>query len=638
MQAEGDTGGRARLRVKIAADLAVWSVAGLVAFLFIALDGWNDASWTIVGVYTLIGLPIELGCILGFRLHRRTWRRFGFDDLPQLELAVITGTAVLFLLGLVAYYLFEVPLPRSAALIQGALALLAMGALRGAVRWRKERRWRRQMGPSSARAQRVLLVGAGDAGTRIAHEIRRSPRSGMQAVGFLDDNPAHAPLEIAGLRVLGRIDDLAEVVTDYEVEQVLITMPSAGGRATRRVVELARQVDVPCRILPGITQVLFGEVTLAGVRSVQVEDLLRREPVDLELASSYVRGRSVLVTGAGGSIGSELVRQVALLEPARVILFGHGENSLYDIGKELATTLPGLKAIPVIGDVRDRAKIDHVMYEYEPTVVFHAAAHKHVPMLEADPDEAVLNNVGGTKNLAEAALLAGVERFVNVSTDKAVRPVSVLGATKFLAERVVGKVAEDADAGQSFVSVRFGNVLGSRGSVVPMFQEQIRRGGPITVTDPEMTRYFMTIPEASRLVIQAGSLQENGALYVLDMGTPVRIVDLARDMIRLAGADEDDIEIVFTGRRAGEKLHEELFTDAEQLRATTVDQIVVARRGPGLDADAGQRIDDLLAAAEKRDWEVLQRCLGDLIPGFHPESPDRPGPNHRPPPMFGEAS
>ena len=281
----------------------------------------------------------------------------------------------------------------------------------------------------------------------------------------------------------------------------------------------------------------FGDTNLAGIRAVQVEDLLRRKPIELDLPASYIKDRTVLVTGAGGSIGSELVRQAALFEPANVILFGHGENTLHQLHQELQVSMPNLRATLVLGDIRDRAKIDYVMRKFEPSVVFHAAAHKHVPLMEEDPDEAVLNNVGGTRNIAEAALGAGVDRFVNVSTDKAVRPVSMLGATKWLAELVVRMAAEEARLGQSFVSVRFGNVLGSRGSVVRVFEDQIRRGGPITVTDPEMTRYFMTIPEASRLVIQAGAMGQNGGVYVLNMGTPTRIVDLARDMVRLAGVE-----------------------------------------------------------------------------------------------------
>ena len=462
----------------------------------------------------------------------------------------------------------------------------------------------------------MLLVGAGEAGTQIGHEIRRHAGSGLEAVGFLDDAMVQANFEFARMKVLGRIEDLPDVVADHRIDQVLIAIPSASGRVVRRIVALAREAGVPCRILPGITEVLSGDVTLAGVRSVQVEDLLRREPIEVDLSASYIEGRTVLITGAGGSIGSELVRQLALLHPKEIVLLGHGENSLYNIGKELSVSHPAVQATLVLGDVRDRDKIEFVMDKHEPVVVLHAAAHKHVSLLEADPDEAVLNNVAGTKNLAETALLAGVKSFVNVSSDKAVRPTSMLGATKWLGELLVRMAASDAEPGQGFVSVRFGNVLGSRGSVVPAFQEQIRLGGPITVTDQRMTRYFMTIPEASRLVIQAGALGQNGAVYVLNMGTPVPIVDLARDMIRLSGAEDDEIQIVYTGPRPGEKLHEELFTDAEQLRATGHEGIVVAKRGADPDPRLMDDIDQLIEAAEQRDWAGLARHLEALLPEF----------------------
>jgi FlaA1/EpsC-like NDP-sugar epimerase len=350
---------------------------------------------------------------------------------------------------------------------------------------------------------------------------------------------------------------------------------------------------------------------------VQVEDLLRRTPVELELSGSgdYVSDRVVLVTGAGGSIGAEIVRQVARLGPSKIVLFGQGENSLHALDGELAREMPTLERAVVVGTVRDRTKLDETMAAFRPHVVFHAAAHKHVPLMEHHPDEAVLNNVAGTRNVAEAALDAGVRRYVNISTDKAVKPVSMVGVTKAIAERVVRSVGERAQGDAAFVSVRFGNVLGSRGSVVPLFQEQIRRGGPITITHPDMTRYFMTIPEASRLVIQAGALARNGAVYVLDMGTPVRIVDLARDMVRLSGLEPDDIEMTFTGLRPGEKLAEELFTADERLASTRFEQIMAGQNEPPNGA-FDEQIERLLRAAASRDWEALRASLASLSPGF----------------------
>jgi FlaA1/EpsC-like NDP-sugar epimerase len=614
MDVHAGKAGTARLGVKFASDLAVWTLAAVIAFQLRVPNRWIEFVH-LIAWYALVGVLVKVPLIVGFGLYRQVWRRVTVEDLYRLALVVAIGSAVMFAAGLIRYEGGS-PFPRTVPVIEGLIALLAMVGVRLGARFRKSRRGRPRHSAVRDTARRVLLAGAGEAGTDVGWEIRRRPECGFTVVGFLDDDPRKAQLSIAGKKVLGRIEDLPRVVADHEIENVFITLPSAGGRITRQIVELARLADVECRILPGITQVLSGDTNLAGIRVVQVEDLLRRKPIELDLPVSYIKDRTVLVTGAGGSIGSELVRQAALFEPANVILFGHGENALHQLHQELQVSMPNLRATIVIGDVRDRAKIDYVMRKFEPSVVFHAAAHKHVPLMEEDPDEAVLNNVGGTRNLAEAALGWGVDRLVNVSTDKAVRPVSILGATKCLAELVVRMAAEQARLGQSFVSVRFGNVLGSRGSVVRVFEDQIRRGGPVTVTDPEMTRYFMTIPEASRLVIQAGAMGQNGAVCVLNMGTPVRIVDLARDMIRLAGADEDEIEVVFTSRRAGEKPHEELFADGEELRPTRSEHIVIASPGSPIAERTRVEVDRLIGAAEHRDWLELRRLLRALVPGF----------------------
>jgi FlaA1/EpsC-like NDP-sugar epimerase len=615
----GHSAGRSaqtRFGVKVAIDLAVWTLACLSAFQLRAPNRWIELA-PVIGWYALASALLKFSLILKFQLDRQVWRHVTVEDVGRLALVVATGSAAMFAVGL-AWHEAGIPVPRTVPIIEGVMALLGMAGVRISARMWETRKQRVRAPALAGTLRRVLLVGAGEAGTHIGWEIRRRPASGLLAVGFLDDNPAKAQLTVAGTQVLGRIEDLPRAVRAHRIDEVFITMPSAGGRETRRIADLARSANVECRILPGITQVLSGNVTLAGVRPVQVEDLLRREPVELDLPASYINGRTILVTGAGGSIGSELVRQTALLDPANIILFGHGETALHRIHQELIFSAPELRTTIVIGDVRDRVKIDYVMRRFQPSVVFHAAAHKHVPLLEGDPDEAVLNNIGGTRNLASAALQARVERFVNVSTDKAVRPTSMLGATKSLAEMVVRSVAGEAYEGQSFVSVRFGNVLGSRGSVVEEFQEQIRRGGPLRITDPEMSRYFMTIREASQLVIQAGGLGENGAVYVLNMGTPVRIVDLARDMIHLAGVDEDEIQVVFTGRRPGEKLHEELFGDEEHLEATGYPGMSVAHHEPSVDEWIRANIDQLMSAAERRDWTDLDRYLGILLPGFRP--------------------
>jgi FlaA1/EpsC-like NDP-sugar epimerase len=624
----GSGRGRAgsRLLIKIATDLALWTLAGICAFYLRSPSGWVDLI-PVIGWYVMVGALLKLFLIERFRLDRQVWRLVTVEDVRRLALTVAIGSTGMLVVGF-GWHDAGIPFPRTVPIIEGVLALLAMSAVRISVRMRAARRDRSDASGGVGKLRRVLIVGAGEAGIRIGWEIRRRPGSGLLIVGFLDDDPAKTRLNVAGTQILGRIEDLPRVVREHGVDQVFITMPSASGRQTRRVAELSGVAGVECRILPGITQVLAGDVTLAGIRPVRVEDLLRREPIELDLLGSDLHGKTILVTGAGGSIGSELVRQAALLDPANIILFGHGETALHRIEHELRYSTPGCRTTIVIGDVRDRAKVDHVMREFRPSVVFHAAAHKHVPLMEADPDEAVLNNVAGTRNLATAALRAEVERFVNISTDKAVRPSSILGATKSLAESVVRSLADDAGRGQHFVSVRFGNVLGSRGSVVEEFQDQIRRGGPVRVTHPEMSRYFMTIREASQLVIQAAALGENGAIYVLNMGTPVRIVDLARDMIHLAGEDEDSIGIEFTGKRPGEKLHEALVSDEELLEATGHPQISVVRHESPVDGRTKANIDLLIGAAERRAWVDLDRFFEIFFPGFNGSLPEsRLGPD-----------
>jgi FlaA1/EpsC-like NDP-sugar epimerase len=601
-----------RARQKFALDLLLWTAAGILAF---GLRAPRDAVHLLpkMLVYTALTIPVSFALLLRFRLFSQVYKEVSLGDVERVVRAVGIGTAADFAVGLVIFAASD-GFPRTVPLIQG---LLASGVLIG-VRLLTRLRAERLPGTEAGRQTRVLLVGAGNAGAGMAREINSHRATGIQAVGFLDDAPSKRRVTVAGVPVLGAIDDLPRVVREERAAEVLLTVPSARGGLTNRVVTLTREVGVPLKVLPGLEELLNGEVDLSRLRPVQVADLLRRDPVKFNEASTsgYVRGRVVMVTGAGGSIGSELVRQSAGLGAARLVLFGHGENTLWDIQRELHSLFPRLEFVVALGDIRDSVKVAETMSCYRPDVVFHAAAHKHVPFMEGDPDEAVLNNVGGTRNVVEAALAHGVRRFVNISTDKAVHPTSVLGLTKSLAERVVRKAGARAEDGQIFVSVRFGNVLGSRGSVVPLFEEQIRRGGPVTLTDPRVTRYFMTISEASRLVIQAGALGVNGAVYVLDMGTPMMIVDLAKEMIRLAGADENDVEIVFTGLRPGEKLHEELLTEEEQVRATTFEHIIMAQQQPLADEDAGISIDSLIAAAQRRDWHEMDRCMKILAPDF----------------------
>jgi FlaA1/EpsC-like NDP-sugar epimerase len=603
---------RRRLRQKFAVDLAIWTSAGLLAFPLRQPLDWVD-GWPTPFLYVLATLPIKAALLARFRLHQQRYHEITVLDLVALLQAVAIGVVVNFAIGLVWYE--AAGFPRTVPAIEGLIAIAGLGGVRLLLRLSNERGMRAQ----AESERRVLLVGAGSAGARIAREIRRHPGTALVPVGYLDDDPKAARQSVGGLRVLGAIEELPRIAQEQRVDEVLIAMPSSPGRVVRRITELAREAELPVRVLPGIEEILSGDVTLSRLREVQVKDLLRREPVDMDVpgVTESLEARVVLVTGAGGSIGSELVRQVARLRPKRIVLMGQGENSLYGIAHELGRDLPEQTASFVVGSVRDRRKMDEVLDRFRPDVLFHAAAHKHVSLLEENPDEAILNNLGGTRVVAEAALTAEVGRLVNISTDKAVNPISMLGVSKSLAEQVVRSVAARATSGQVFTSVRFGNVLGSRGSVIPLFDEQIRRGGPVTVTHPDMTRYFMTIPEASRLVIQAGALAHNGAVYVLDMGNPISIVDLAGDMIRLSGAEDDEIEIVFSGLRPGEKLAEELFTEEEQMSATHFEKILIAETGEPPGPRFLHEVDQVLDAAERRDISTLDRMLATIVPGFH---------------------
>jgi FlaA1/EpsC-like NDP-sugar epimerase len=405
-------------------------------------------------------------------------------------------------------------------------------------------------------------------------------------------------------------------------------MPRAPGALVREIVQAAMEAGIQARTVPGLFEILSGRVSVGALREVQIEDLLRREPIhtDLQQVRGLATGETVLVTGAGGSIGSELCRQLAKLDPARLVLLGHGENSIFDVLHELERLAPNLSIVPVIADVRNRERLEEVFARYRPYSVFHAAAHKHVPLMEANPGEAVTNNVLGTRNVAELAAAYGAEHFVLISTDKAVRPTNVMGASKRVAEQIVQTIAETE--GKNFVAVRFGNVLGSRGSVVPTFLRQIRQGGPVTITHPEMRRYFMTIPEAVQLVLQAGALGKGGEVFVLDMGQPVKIVDLASDLIRLSGLEPGlDIEIKFTGTRPGEKLYEELFFNSENASPTSHPKVLRARNAT-LPAGISIIVDRLLAEARgcKSDDEI-RALLRRLVPDYAPAV----GPMTRPP-------
>ena len=611
-------------------DAILLSLTPVVA-LALRLDGFSRLPFYLPALirFTLLALGVKMGVFLGLGLYRRYWRYASIEELLLIAKAV--GLAALLLIGF--FFLFYSPLtdplPRALPFIDALLTLGAVAAPRFAVRL-----WDRRRAGTRGEAKRVLIFGAGDAGQLLAREMQQNPGLGYDLVGFLDDDPQKQGLRVRGQPILGGRDVIPELVREYKVQEIIIAIPSAPGKVVRQIVEVCQRAGVTTRILPGFAEMLNGDVSLRRVRSVQINDLLRREPVktDTTAVAELIRGRRVLVTGAGGSIGAELCRQVWQFGPAQLILLGHGENSLFNIYHELRGRGPGVDAadgrpthiVPIVADIRFPERIRHIFQQYRPEIVFHAAAHKHVPLMEMNPAEAITNNVAGTRNLLEASLTVGVERFVMISTDKAVNPTSIMGASKRVAEYLVLKAARES--GRPYVAVRFGNVLGSRGSVVLTFQRQIAAGGPVTVTHPEMKRFFMTIPEAVQLVLQAAVLGTGGEVFVLDMGEPIRIVDLARDLIELSGLHVgEDIEIVYTGMRPGEKLFEELFIPGEQYERTPHEKIFIAANASAFvprglnDACAA-----LIEAARRNDEAAIQEYLRHLIPEFHPPATNVP--------------
>jgi len=591
-------------------DVGIWVVSGVLAFA-LEREGLpppeeRGTLWLALAAL----LALKLGATLVFRLHRQSWARTTLRDARRVVLAMLSATGVAVLATLAARPVVTVPI--AVPLLDGMIALLLMLGVRSTVR-SVEEWWQRRHLPDTV-ARRVLMIGAGDAGEVLAREMRRHPETGMRPVGFLDDDPAKRHRRIASVPVLGTLDELERVLEHLRVDEVLITIPSAHGVTIRRILERVRAVDsrLPCRTMPALVELLSGKVTVTRIRDVGIEDLLRRQPVQLDADSilGYLQGKRVMVTGAGGSIGSELVRQICRFAPSELVLVGHGENSIYQLERELDREWPRVRYHSVIAAVQNLQRLDAVFRRHRPDVVFHAAAHKHVPLMEINPEEAVFNNVVGSRNVVQLALRHGVTHLVNVSTDKAVNASSVMGASKRLVELIVENASRSAGPDQVFLSVRFGNVLGSRGSAVTLFKEQIRNGGPVTVTHPEMRRYFMTIPEAAQLVLQASAQGRNGEIYILDMGEPVRVVDLARDLIRLSGLEPGvDMPIVFTGIRPGEKLFEELMSEEEKQNRTQHEHIVVARSATMPAKQLDGLVERLVAAAMDSDEDGIRRAF-----------------------------
>ncbi len=508
-----------------------------------------------------------------FKLYSRVWRYAGSSELLAIVGANFAGAICWFIFSV----LVEAVLPRSIYILTALVLTFFVGGTRLSLRVYSYLTSKPQYIQRTQKLNKVLVIGAGDAGAMLAREIERYHSGKRKIIGFIDDDRDKQGKTMFGIRVLGSRYDIEQVVADTDANEIIIAMPSVKGKEIKEIIDVCKNTNCKLTILPGVYEIIEGTVSVNQLRPVEVEDLLGRDPVKLDTknVSAYITGKVVLITGAGGSIGSEICRQVAKMQPQKMLLLGKGENSIYEISQELSIEYPQIRKVSIIADVRDEERINGIMDYFHPNVVFHAAAHKHVPLMEYQPMEAVRNNVLGTKVVAEAASKNGVETFVMISTDKAVNPTSVMGCTKRVAEMFVQSMNSISET--RFAAVRFGNVLGSRGSVIPLFKKQIAKGGPVTVTHPDMKRYFMTIPEASQLVLQAGAMAEGGEVFVLDMGEPVKIYDLARDMITLSGMiPEVDIEIKFTGLRPGEKLFEELLSAEDGTEATQHKKIFTA--------------------------------------------------------------
>jgi len=609
--------GRLRGRYLLVVDLVGIAVAAYasVDLRFDRIDGSTLVPAFPVALVLLLAVRTLVN--IRFGLYSRHWGHASTPELERILGAVAAGSlttmAIFYGASSVAGTAWAAGFPRSFWPVELLLTVAAVGGVRFGVRVLSDTPPRR--GRAGVAASRpTLLYGAGETGTMMARSARRNPGSGVRPVGFLDDDPTLNGGIVAGLRVFGGLDRMARAVAETGARALLITMPSAAGSAVRQVVDAALALELEVRTVPSITDLLDGTVDAYRIRPVRVEDLLRRPMVTdrASVTEEIIRDRTVVITGAGGSIGSELARQVFSMNPRRLVLIDRAESPLYLVQRELEARRDHGSAhgeIEVhLANVSSRASMNRIVAAAAPSVIFHAAAYKHVPMLERHPSDAAYVNVRGTLVLLDAAAAAGVERFVFVSTDKAVRPCSVMGASKRIAEMLVADTARRT--GRPYVSVRFGNVLGSTGSVIPIFQQQLEAGGPLTITHPEMTRFFMTIPEACRLILEAAGLGRDGDLFVLDMGEPVRVIDLARDLVRLAGRDPDSQPIETIGLRPGERLHEELFYDSEQVEPTASAKVLRAIASPP-PRDVRERVERILALATGDREEELGAALLD---------------------------
>lgn len=567
--------------------------------------------------HTILIVLVSKGAVFFFsRLYRSIWKYASLADAVEIFKTVTLASivALFFMMIMREHQYFS----RVIFLLDWGILLCLMVSSR--LIWRVYRET--YVMPRHKDGPRTLIVGAGEAGNQLLREIRKSPLSNFNVIGLVDDDPGKLGMRLNGMPVLGNTHQLSQLAQDLSIEKVIIAIPSARGKDVRAIISRCKKANVRFKILPGLSDIISGKVEVSHIKDVEIDDLLGREPavLDDKAISGYLAGKRVLVTGAGGSIGSEICRQVARFAPRKIVMLDSAETPLFHIERELAAGFPELMLVPVMGDVRNRDRLECLFDEFMPEVVFHAAAYKHVPMMEYNPIEAVTNNIGGSCNLAELSDRFGVRNFVMISTDKAVNPTNIMGASKRAAECYIQALAGTSST--KFTTVRFGNVLGSNGSVIPMFKEQIRNGGPVTVTDPRVVRYFMTIPEASQLVLQAGCLGRGGDIFVLDMGEPVPILELAEELIRLSGLEPyEDIDIIFTGLRPGEKMYEELLIAGENVQATSHEKIKVLAAVTVDKAACAAELEQLCSAARKNDivgiTEGLRRLVPEYTPAYH---------------------
>ncbi|UKO97595.1 polysaccharide biosynthesis protein [Nostoc sp. UHCC 0870] len=619
-----------RNKYLIIIDSIIFIITPLLALL-LSSDGTMGLRTYIseLGRVTIIFLFIKIIVLWNLRFYRFYWRYASIEELINIILymgiTMVIQMLIFYNLDLLPYVNIT-KLPPSIPLIDGLLSCIFVGGVRFSIRIIERTR---QKYTVFSLQERVLIVGAGNAGIDLVEEMQRNPQLGFNPIAFVDDDPQKLHAKIRGIPVVGDRHNIPNIVQSLQIQKVIIAMPTVAGKIIREIVDICQATGIQTSTLPGIHEILNNRVRIDSIRDVRIEDLLRRDPVetDIERVAQFLQGKSVLITGAGGSIGSELCRQICKCRPAEIMLMGHGENSVFNIQQELEQLIKILqedgkaqqyapRISTFIADIRFKERLKHAFEKFQPDVIFHAAAHKHVPLMELNSPEAITNNVLGTKNLLDMALEYDVQNFVMISTDKAVNPTNVMGASKRVAEMLVLQAAKDS--GKPYVAVRFGNVLGSRGSVVPTFKKQISAGGPITVTHPDICRYFMTIPEAVQLVLQAAVVGNGGEVFMLNMGQPVKIVDLAKELIRLSGYEVNkDIDIVFTGLRPGEKLFEELFIDGEEYEPTQHKKLMIVKNASRiLPKNLAINVEALCLEAKNNNPSSIILLLEKLVAGY----------------------